>query len=145
MTVRTATQFCLLVECRLGWDPYRLAKEQGKDVYKIRGAEAGKINKKVATDPGLYSWENLELAVAYLFRKRIPVQTPTAVCWYVEEALKLAERREPLDDLGARVTQAIATEMARDDAGSQEWIGRLARSTGVGREEVLAQWRQERG
>ena len=134
MTVKNATEFVELVGNRLGWTAPGV-----KPYWKERAIEAGKLNRKIATNPRLFTWENLEATVDVLARERREVKSPAAVCWHVERALQRA-RQEPLVD--AEIEGAIGREISVGDP--EGWAVRLSRSFGSGRAEVLKQWRAER-
>jgi hypothetical protein len=144
MTVPTTpTAFCLMVENRLGWNPHAIAREKRKRVYEVVAVEVGKLKRQMDKDPDL-TLENLAFTVEWLYRKRQPVETPTAVCWFVKDALKERAEGTKTDDLGTTVEQAIEIEMTHQLEGAEEWIGRLTRSVGKAREEVLAEWTTQR-
>lgn len=138
MTVRTATQFVELVSNRLGWLPPGKAEP-----WREVAIEASKVKRKIATNPVLYTWDNLELAVELLARERVTPKSPAAVCWHVERALRLAEVDVSRATIDAEVEEAIRLEVEAGDP--DQWAIRLARSFGMGRVEVLNQWRSERG
>lgn len=138
MTVKNATEFCHLVSNRLGWLPP--GKKEGWREIVI---EASKVKRKIATNPRLYTWENLEKAVELLHRERITPASPAAVCWSVERALKLSAVDTSRQQVDADTEQAIEAEVAAGDPAG--WAVRLARSFGQGRVEVLTQWKIERG
>jgi hypothetical protein len=145
MTPTTATGVCLLVENRLGFDPHKIARAKGIPVWKVTGAEAGKLNKQIEKNPQLFTWENLELTIEWLYRRRQEVASPAAVCWFVQDALDDRLKPAAEDVSGDQVQDAIDVEMSRQLPGYEEWVGRLTRVVGTGRKEVHAAWLKERG
>lgn len=135
---RTPTDFIVFVENQLGWTPETSEK---KPLWKARAIEVAKLKKKMATDPNLYTWDNLALAVEYLRHKRQPVTSPVAVCWFVKDALKDAVERPTLTDLGEAVQAAIDWEKRHQIPGFAEWIITLTRAHGSARGAVLDEWR----
>lgn len=132
MIIRNGTEFCQLVENTLGWEP-----DETLPPWKVMSAEVGKLKRKMATKPKLYTWENLTLAAELLRRERKTVTSPAAVCWHVERAIRAANQTVTSDIVGhihAAVTEAFL-------AGEPEWVERLARAIGDGRYEVLEQWK----
>lgn len=138
---RKATAFIIFVENTLGWIPPVTEKTP---LWKARAVEAGKLNKKIKTNPRLYTWENLALAVEYCRRKKQEVRSPTALCWTVERALREAYQPADSTPVQAQVDAAIAWEQTNQLDDADTWIGRLTRAGGDGRKDVLNEWRQER-
>lgn len=122
-------------EQRLGWFPLK------GGVLKARITEAGKLKKKLAEDPRI-TCEDLMLAVELSVRQRRAVKSPMALFYRVEDAKKLAAPAAPTQDLTVAVEHALEVEYGRDSSDPQrrEWIGRLTRSNGEWRREVLAEW-----
>lgn len=136
MTVRNATEFVELVENTLGWEP-----PVTKPRWRALMVEAGKVKRRIAGDPELYSWANLELTVRWLRQQGKPV-TPVGVCWFVPDAIAAAPASEVTSALAGRVHQAVVEAMV---AGEPDWVERLARATGDARRAVLADWEAHRG
>lgn len=126
-----ATEYCKLVENRLGWVP-----PTGAPFRQYR-AEAAKVKRKIATNPDLYTWENLRLAVELLAREK-QSRTPLGVMAHVDRALDLALDRE--HDVEQLIREAISYESHRGDPAG--WITRFARATGAYRAQALAEWQE---
>lgn len=140
--IKNATEFVKMVENTLGWAP---PLESTKPLWQVRSIEAGKVNRKIATNPNLYTWHNLELAVEYLRRRRQPVKSPVGVLFKVEAALGEANAPAPISNLGDEINRAIEVELSHAREGHEEWVGRLIRADGSARRDVLDTWRAERG
>lgn len=131
-----ATEFCRIVENTLGWVP---TGNENDPPYKRYMAEAGKLNRKIKTNPELYTFENLVLTVTWLRRRR-HVSTPTGVCWFVKDALKEAPEPDALNtNVTRRIFEAITEAMV---AGEPDWVERLARASGSARDDVLGEWNE---
>jgi hypothetical protein len=137
-TIRTNVDLCRHVENTLGF-----VLDPSKPPWKARQIEAGKLKRKRATDPELYSVENLLLTVEYLRQRRQEVKSPAAVCWFVQEALERALKEPTVDELASLIQAAIDQEQSRP--GGAEWIGRLTRARGDARAEVYREWEAARG
>lgn len=134
--------FCEFVEGQLGWEP-----DPTKERWKALMTEAGKLKRKRATNPELYSWENLALTVEWLRRRHHVVSTPTSVCWKVEAALKASATPVTpvvVVDVAKEIVAAIEWEQTQDRMGKAHWIHALTRAAGSGRADVLAEWRRAR-
>lgn len=141
MTVRNATELVVRVSNTLGWAP---PITDTRPLWKVRSAEAGKLSRAIRKNPELYTWDNLELAVAFMQRKRVTPRTPLAVLSYVEPAL--AEAYIPDErPLGEKVEEAITWERARELPGWEQWVLRFSRAFGAFREEIYNEWREVRG
>lgn len=127
-----ATEFCKLVENQLGWEP-----PQGVRGWELYRAEAAKVNRKIGTNPTLYTWENLRLAVALLRRER-QSRTPIGVFAHVDRALDLALDHSEAD-IEEEIRKVIAYEADRGDPNG--WVGRLTRATGKYRRVALEDWK----
>lgn len=127
-----AVDFCRLVEARLGWEA-----PTGKRSYQAYTAEAGKVKRRIATQPSLYTWENLLLAVELCARKKMP-RTPIGVFAHVEQALELA--RESDSDIEQQIREAIAYEVKRGDPAG--WATRFSRTANHYRKLALIEWRE---
>lgn len=123
-------EYCELVERRLGWE----AKPANYTAY-VR--EAGKVNRKIATNPSLYTWANLQSAVELLARER-QTRSPLGAMAHVDRALDLALDEEYDNELLIR--EATTYEAGRGDPDG--WIGRFARATGPYRSRALVEWQQ---
>lgn len=126
------TAFVQLVENKLGWQPPATAVH-----YKRYQAEAAKVKRKIATNPELFTWRNLQLAVELLWRER-QSRTPIGVFAHVERAVQMAAEDEV--DVEVEIRKAtLFEEMRGDPAG---WVTRFARAVGPYRAEALAEWRE---
>ena len=124
-----AKGFCRMVENRLGWAP---------ENQFARKATVDKVAAKVESNPELYTWQNLALAVELLAREKV-ARSPLGVFAHVERALKVAKEKD--DDLETQIQEAIRIESHRGDPDG--WIIRFARSTGWWRAEAYKEWRNE--
>lgn len=129
-----ATQFVELVENRLGWDP--ASKYPKLPYWKAVRAEAGQVNKKVASDPDLYTYEHLALAVELLVRER-KQSTPLGVFAHVERALSKAPVVEEVRPLEDQIADAVDEAV---ELGEFDWADRLVRASGQHRAKVLEEW-----
>lgn len=128
--IRNAIDFVRLVETRLGWVP----PHTGFNRYV---AEAAKVKRKVATNPDLYTWRNLQLAVELLAREKQP-RSPLGVFAHVPRAEEKAVESE--DDLELAIREATAYEQGRGDPHG--WVTRFARATGTYRAQALTEWKE---
>jgi hypothetical protein len=126
-----ATEYCKLVENRLGWAP------PGIYGWKKYAAEAAKVKRKIATDPNLFTWDNLMLAVELLVREKQP-RTPIGVFAHVDRALDLALDKD--HDIEHEIRGVVAYESALGDPAG--WVTRFARATGQYREMALNEWKE---
>lgn len=136
--------FVEYVEGALGWVPPETATTPR---WKAIINEAAKVKKKVATDPVLYTWENLALTVEWLRRRKEPIKTPTSVFWRVEAALRDSATPvvpERPTDIAVAVQQAIDREQAQRAPGWQGWVSRLTRAQGAGRQDTYNEWKAAR-
>jgi hypothetical protein len=138
MAVKNATEFVVLCENTLGYNP-----DPTKELWRARSIMAGRLNKAIKAKPLLYTWANLELAVELLRRQRQPVASPMYVLYKVEEALKAAAAAQ-VRPLGELVDEAIAAERALPEP-DERWVQQLTRAVGKYRQDALDEWRAERG
>lgn len=136
--------FVTAVENTLGWAPPEGEVTEAKPLWKHRTIMAGRVNKAVAKDPNLYTWENLELAIEYCRRKKIEVKSPIGVLYKVKAALDLANTTA-VGDVSQQVQAAIDWELSNQRDGYHDWVGRLVRADGSARRDVVERWRRERG
>jgi hypothetical protein len=134
MRITKLSEFILYVENTLGWAP-----PENQERWVSYGIEARKLKRKMATNPDLYTLDNLVLAVALLRHERKPVRSPVAVCSHVERAIKLAAAPETTSDLAGKIHQAIIEAFT---AGDTTWVERLAAAHGTARRETLNAWRE---
>lgn len=130
----TPSEYCRIVENRLGWVP-----PSGPE-WKRYIAEAGKVTRKIRTNPELYTWKNLLLAVELLVREKEP-RTPVGVFAHVERAVGMA--REDDSDIETKIREALKFETRRGDPHG--WVVRFARAHGAWRTEAYREWEYERG
>lgn len=134
-----ATEFVELVENTLGWDP---GVTPDRPHWKALMGEAAKVNRKIKTNPTLYSWDNLVVTVAWLRRHKRSL-SPLGVIAAVEDALKAAGPAEAVSsDLSGQIHLALTTAFLEGDT---DWVERLARATGPARLDVLMRWEASRG
>lgn len=131
--ITSATRFCKLVEAKLGWVP----PNPHAPAWLAYKQEASKVTNKIATDPELYTWRNLELAVELLRREKKP-RSPIGVFAHVARAVEMANEVEP--DLDTQIREATAYEVRRGDPAG--WVTRFARAQGAYRAQALAEWRE---
>lgn len=134
LQISSATAFCKHVEARLGWLP----EDRYAPAWQRYRGEASKVLRKIATNPELYTWRNLGLAVEYLAREK-KTRSPVGVFSYVGVALEAAANPDPAVEEELRA--ALRLEMAKGDP--KGWVERLNRAVGPFRMELLNQWRQE--
>ena len=134
MVVQNATQYCRLVENVLGWSPPRRRNDKPWTGY---AALAKRVNEKITTDPVLFTWANLELAVELLRREKLP-RNPLGVFAHVARAVKPAVESE--SDVEVEIRKAIAYEVLRGDPGN--WEVRFARVHPSLRAQTLDEWRE---
>jgi hypothetical protein len=130
----TPTAFCQMVENRLGWSP-----PDGVPWRRYQ-AEAAKVKRKINTNPDLFTWRNLTLAVEFCAREHLE-RTPVGVFSYVQPALEAAV--EETTDLEDQIMQAVRVELAKGDPDS--WVGVLTRAQGRFRVEMLQEWQRSHG
>lgn len=128
----SATQFVYLVENRLGWSP-----TVGGSRWRAVSIEAGRVNAKVKTDPTLYTWANLALAVELLVKEKKP-RSPLGVFAHVQRALDMAMDHE--DDIEEEIREVMKFEVMRGDP--QGWAVRFARADGGYRRMLLREWQE---
>jgi hypothetical protein len=120
--------FCIRVENTLGW-----SHDRSMPRWRALSIEASRLRRKMDTDPALFTWPNLELAVELLRREQREVASPTAVCWHVERALALAAAPEPvLDGIDADIDDLVNEIAQRElaDGDPEGWAMRLHRAWG---------------
>ncbi len=133
MTIRTATQYIELVENRLGWE-----SPEGPQFLRYQ-PEARKVTLKMTTDPELYTFRNLELAVELLAREKV-TRSPVGVFAHVERALEAAREIEP--DMELRIREVCDIEVKRGDPDG--WVTRFARASGKYRGQALDDYETSR-
>lgn len=106
MTIKNVTEFMVLVENRLGWQP---PGRRGSVRYNV---EVARVKERLKANPDLFTFRNLELAVELCRRERLP-RTPLGVLAHVQRAFDM--RKDDVDDLEVDIWQAMATEIARGD------------------------------
>lgn len=129
--LKNPTEFCQLVESRLGWIP-----PDGPDWQRYR-VMAARVAKKMDIDPELYSLRNLELAVELLAREKLP-RSPLGVFAHVPRAVEMAVDSD--EDVESGIRAATAIEQGRGDP--EGWVTRFARAMGPYRLQALNEWRE---
>lgn len=136
--------FVEYVEGALGWAPPETTKTPR---WKAILNEASKVKRKQATDPTLYTWQNLALTVEWLRARKEVIKTPTSIFWRVEDALRDSATPvtpKPVLEISQAVQQAVEAEQARRAPGWQGWVGRLTRAQGAGRQDTYDEWKAAR-
>lgn len=128
-----AIEFCNLVENKLGWEA-----PPGHNRLRFV-AEAGKVNSKIATNPELYTWRNLVLAVELLVREKL-TRTPVGVFAYVERAVEMG--RELEGDLETQIREICRIEEELGDPDG--WVGRFSRAHASYRALAVEEWKASR-
>lgn len=141
--IKNSKEFVELVENTLGWAPPPDKITDKTPLWKHRMIMAGRVKKKIAEDPRLYTWHNLELTVEYCRRKKIAIQSPLGVFWKVKAAVDTANVTDT-GQLEAQINEAIEWELEHQQPEHSEWVGRLVRADGSARADVLALWQRER-
>lgn len=136
--MKTLTDLVIACENYLGFQP---KYPPSVPRWRVLSLEVAKLKKAMAENPRLYTFQNLQLALEYSRRKRLPIHSPKGLLYRIEDALELANVDKPISDLQAEITAAIGWEKDRDDDGSMRWIHRLVRAAGPGRIEVLDEWK----
>lgn len=126
-----AIEFCKHVEAQLGWEA-----PAGADRRRYI-PEAGKVKRRITTDPERFTWENLLLAVE-LLRKEKKSRSPIGVFEHVDRALDLALDTEV--DVEADIREATRAEAAKGDP--DDWVVRFSRATGEFRRRALDEYRR---
>lgn len=139
---KTPYGFCEWVENELGW---AVPSETPEIRRKALIAETAKVKRRIASMPGLYTWDNLALTVTWLKKKR-KTTTPWGVLGWVQVALRDSKTRaeQRPADIAVAISTAIATEQATRRPGYEEWVRRLTRAQGAGRQAVYEEWETER-
>lgn len=128
---RTATEYCRLVEARLGWMP-----PAGPEFRRYQ-AMAKRVNNRMLDEPGLFTFANLALAVELLAREKT-ARNPLGVFAHVERAVAMAA--VPELDVETQIREAAAYETERGDPAG--WVTRLTRAVGSYRQTVLNEWKE---
>jgi hypothetical protein len=130
------------IENTLGWTwPW----EETDPPWKLRAAEAGKLKrvaKKGVRGKRNLTIEDLKLTVDWMRRERITVQSPVAIIYYVERALKAQADSLEVGDLEQATIDAIREVQASNlsDDEKQDWVRRLRRVAGWS---VVEEWRAD--
>jgi hypothetical protein len=135
--ITNATGFVVAVENTLGW---AAVETPDMPLWKIRQIAAMRINKKIKTDPQLYTWENLARALDYCRRHKIAVKSPTSVLLYVEKALEEIPKPSRARPLQEMVNAAINRELGIGDAESGPGVARFSRASGPGLVTLYRDW-----
>jgi hypothetical protein len=133
VTSKNWVEVVIATENNLGWLP------KG-NVHRARAREASKLSKAAESNVKVTP-ANLDLTIAMLRKRKQPVKTPYGLVFHIDEALEMAYIPPPVTDLAAAVRAALDAEHARGDVHSPEWIGRLVRAQGSGRQAALDAWK----
>lgn len=132
------------IENTLGWT---WNWEDTRPAWKIRAEQAGRIKK--AAKKGVRGKRNLEVAdlvatVDWMRERRITVEHPAAILYYVERALK--DARDDGVASPTLVNRETALAEIQDSDGSDEvkveWTRRVTRAGPGALADVLAEWRE---
>lgn len=126
---RTATEYCQLVEARLGWLP-----PEGP-AWSRYNVMAGRVKRRMADFDVTFA--DLALAVELCVKEKRP-RHPLGVFHAVPIARAKANQPEP--DLEFNIRAAIAYETERGDPAG--WVDRLHRAQGPGRQQALEDWKE---
>lgn len=112
--------------------------------WKYRSGEIAKVTSTRRKRRA--SIAELVRTAEYCHAHRIPILNQVWLYKHIADANRLAaeQRREVGSDLTQLIASAIASEQALADEMSPMWIGRLTRSMGPYRKEVLDEWQQAR-
>lgn len=138
--IRNCIDLIVLVENQIGWD-----SAHPGPLWKQRAIEASRLKSAIAVNPTLYTWRNLELAVALLVQKKTNLRSPLGVLAYVEEAVSKANPEPTPVPLTEAIEAAIRHEETTRGPDWELWATRLTRASGVGRTVALSEWHQARG
>lgn len=139
LTTAAAIRFVEHCEQTLGWSPNPRA-----GLSRGRRAAAEKLLTRMKQNLALFTWPNLHLAVELLRRRRTTIGSPSAVCLYVDEAVRKAVEPVVRIDVAARVERAADYEQANRLPDWQHWYGRLVRARGDAREQLVTEWSHAR-
>lgn len=128
--LKNVTEFMVLVENRLGWQP---PGRRGSVRYNV---EVARVKERIKAQPDLFTYRNLELAVELCRRERLP-RTPLGVLAHVQRAVD--KRKDDVDDLEVEIWEAMSHEIARGDP--DDWATRFSRASGVYRQQLLNEWK----
>ena len=129
--VKRATELVRTVENTLGWAPHN---------RRQRNLMIVAVLAKIEEQPTLYTWHNLALTVELLRRQRVQAGSPMFLFCKVQEAVDAAYIPVLVSTLAQLVEGAIEREQDRQLDGWQDWVGRLSRATGQGRQVAHDQW-----
>lgn len=140
--VKNYVDFVKYCENQLGWLP----DTTKLPMHRARANAAHVLKKKMDTNPAMFTFDNLMLAAELFRRRREQLKSPAALCWWVDEALKVSPTEVQLQgtELDVQIAEAIAFERERELPDHEMWVRRLVRSTGAGKREVLEEWTEAR-
>lgn len=140
MSFRTMTEVVEACENTLGWLP----PASNKPRWRLIAVEVGKLVAAQRKQPDLVTFRNLEIALIYSQRKRLPVKSPVGLIYRIEEALTFVDTStsSPIQE---QVESALDWEATHALPDSPSWRSRLIRSSGPSRQVTLAEWREARG
>lgn len=140
MTSKNLLDIVIACENTLGWLPSVTEKTPR---WKARTNAVAVLKTAIAKDPNKFTIDNLDLAIEYSRRKRLPVKKPADLVFRVDDALELAADPFSISDIGQAMQDAVDWELNRKDDDSRRWIQRLTRAAGDGRQDVLAEWKAD--
>lgn len=136
MSAKNWVEIVRYCENTLGWTP------KG-DLARGRTAAASALKKAAEKNP-LVTLQNLEYAIEYSRRKKLPITYPTALVYRIEDALREAPDEVNQGDVAQQVEDAIAWELSHKTFGHEAWLARLLQAHGPGRRTVLKEWKEAR-
>lgn len=144
-TPSKALDIVILAENRLGLT-LSLENSRGNSIplWKARMIESKKLTKKMAVNPNLYSFLNLELAIEYCRKKKIDISSTLALCSFVNEALRVSAEKMPTTSIDKSIALALIRESEINDSDSEYWTLRLQRVDEEMKENVYDEWREAR-
>ena len=123
-------------ENQLGWHP-----PAGQPITKWRAYIEKRLLEQKRDHPRMTP-ENLELAIIYLFKKKIDCPPLSLYKWLDEVLDHVNSTRDVVRPVADLIDEAIKLEYAREgDPTADYWRTRLARAWGDFRLQVLDEWR----
>lgn len=140
MSFRTMTEVVEACENSLGWLP----PASNKPRWRLVAVEVGKLVAAQRKQPDLVTFRNLEIALDYSRRKKLPVKSPVGLVYRIEEALEYVDTRET-SPIQEQIDSALEWEAKHALPDSPTWRSRIIRASGPARQTTLAEWRAARG
>lgn len=139
--IENAMQLTELIENQLGCPP---PNPKNVDRWRARVILANRIKRQIGKNPKKFTWANLEAAVAYVRARHIVINSPMAVFYYVDRAIRLAAEPEDERPISNAIDDAIAWEHEHHQPGWGDWITRLVNAFGPARHIAVDEWRKVR-